>query len=119
MGNDLHRLAKIIATALVREDGLVDLTARQIVLTSQDTLGKALIMSEIEIRLGPVGQHINLPVLERIHRSRIDIQIGIKLLKRHPESTSLQQRSKRSSGQPLAERTHHTTRHENVFHGSA
>ena len=117
VGNDLDGLAEIIAAALIREDGLVDLTAGKIVFTGQDALGEALVVAEIKIGLGAVGQHIHLAVLKRVHRARIHIEVGIEFLHRHPQSTMLQKSSQRCAGKTLAERTDHATRHENVFHG--
>ena len=93
MRNDLNGLPEIIAAAFVGEDCLVDLAAGEIVLTGQDTLGEALIMTEIEVGLRTISQNIDLSVLERIHRSRIDIEVGIELLKRHPQASALQKSS--------------------------
>jgi hypothetical protein len=59
-------------------------------------------MSEIKIGLGAVVQHVNFTVLERIHRSRIDIEIGIELLQNDPQAARFQQCPEGSSGQAFA-----------------
>jgi hypothetical protein len=41
---------------------------------------KPLIMTKIEIRLGPIVGHITLTVLIRIEGAGVDIDIGIKFL---------------------------------------
>ena len=50
-------------------------------------------MSEIEIGLGAVIQHINFAVLKRIHRSGIDIEIRVELLENNAQTAQLEQRA--------------------------
>src|SRR5438093_1148022 len=73
-------------------------------------------MSEIEIGLSAVVQHVNFTVLEGIHCSRIDVEIRIELLQNNAQSARFEQRSKRGGGQTFALRTDHAAGHENVFH---
>ena len=44
-------------------------------------MGKALIMSQIEVGLGPVIGHKDFTVLKRTHGAGINVQIGIKFQK--------------------------------------
>src|SRR5207249_11356977 len=73
-------------------------------------------MSEIEIGLGAVVQHVNFTVLERCHQSRIDIEIGIELLQNDPQTARFQQCPEGSSRQAVAYRTDYAASDENVFH---
>src|SRR5713101_7676357 len=73
-------------------------------------------MTEIEVGFCAVVQHIDFPVLKRIHRPRIDIEIRIELLEHNPQTTQLKQRAERGCGQTFAQRTHDATGNENVFH---
>ena len=79
-GNDLHRLAEIIAAPFLGQDRLVNLAGGEVVLAGQLARGEALVVAEIEIGLRAVLQHIDFAVLIRAHRARIDIEIGIELL---------------------------------------
>ena len=73
MRNHLHGLAQVIAPALPRDDGFVNLSARQAVVPGEHTVREPLVMSEIQVGLGSVVQHVYLAVLERIHRARIHV----------------------------------------------
>ena len=74
-------------------------------------------MAEVEVGFGPVIQHINLAVLIRAHRARIDVQIRIKFLEGDFEAAILEQGAERGGQQPFAERTDHAAGDENIFHG--
>ena len=117
MRDDLDGLAEVVAPPLVGEDGLVDLAACQVVRPRENAIREALVVSQIEIGLGPVGEHVDLSVLERVHRAGIHVEVGIELLKRHTQAPMFQKGPQGSTGQTLAERTDHTTRHENILHG--
>ena len=82
----------------------------------KDAVREPLIMTEIEVGFCAVIQHIDFPVLKRIHRPRIDIEIRIELLEHNPQTTQLKQRAERGCGQTFAQRTHDATGNENVFH---
>src|SRR5467141_2663117 len=73
-------------------------------------------MSEIEISFRAVAQHIDFAVLKRAHRSRIDIQVGVKLLHDHAEFSMLEQCSERCRRQAFAKRTDHPAGYKDVFH---
>ena len=102
MRNHLHGLAEIIAAPLFQDHALVNLTAGEIVVPREDAVGEALVMAKIEIGLRAVVQHVNFAVLKRIHRPRIDIEIGIELLEHNAQTAQLEQRSERSRGQAFA-----------------
>ena len=64
----LRRTVSQIAPALwlaFREEVLVD---------------EALVVADVEIGLGAVLGHEDLAVLERAHRARVDVQVGVELL---------------------------------------
>ena len=62
-----------------------------------------------------IVQHINLAVLEGIHRSRVNIQVRVKLLNGYLQSTVFEERPQRSGCESLTQRTHHTTSDKNIF----
>jgi len=53
-------------------------------------MGKPLIMSEIQIRFGPVIRDINFSMLERVHGTRINIDVWIKLLDGYRQATAFE-----------------------------
>ena len=68
-------------------------------MSSKDTIGEALVMAKIEIRLRAVVEHVNFPVLKRVHRSWINIQIRIEFLENNAQTTRFKQCAERGCGQ--------------------
>ena len=114
--NHLYRFAEIIASALLVENGLINLAAGEIVNPGQFHVGEPLVVAEVEIGFRAVIQHVNFAVLIRAHRARIDVQVGIEFLQRDFEAAILEQRAERGGGQSFAQRTHHAASNKNVFH---
>ena len=81
---------------------LVNLAAGEIVVPRENAIGESLVVAEIEIGFRAVVQHVNFAVLERIHRSGIDIEIRIKFLENNAQTARFEQRAERSRGQPFA-----------------
>lgn len=86
--DDLHRVAEVFAAALLGDDGGVHLAGGHVGGAVQILIQEALIVSDVQIGLGAVVGDEDFAVLERIHRSRIDIQIGIELLHGDRKATS-------------------------------
>ena len=103
MRDHLHGLPEVVATAFLSQNGLIDLTAGEVVRAGEDAVCEALIVSQIEIGLRSVGQNIDLTMLKGIHRAGIDIEVGVELLKNHLQSTPLQQSPQRGCREPFAE----------------
>lgn len=83
MGNNLYCAAAVIAAALFLENSPVHLACRHIGVLVETLVDKTLIMTEVQICLGAVVRHKNFAVLNRIHRTGVDVDIGIKLLHGH------------------------------------
>ena len=79
-------------------------------------VGEALVVAQVEVRLGAVVGDIHLAVLIRAHRARIDVDIRIELLQGDLVAVTFEQRADRGGGQPLAERRDDAAGHEDVFH---
>ena len=114
--NHLHSFTQVIAAPLLEDHVFVDLAAGEIVVARKNAIGEALVMAEIEVGFRAVVQHVNFSMLERVHRSRIHVQVGIELLEHDPQTAQLEKRAEGSSGQALAQRTHHSARNKNIFH---
>ncbi len=50
---------------------------------------EALVVPEVEVGFGAIVEDINLAVLKRAHRARIDIEVRIKFLDAHLEPPHL------------------------------
>ncbi len=100
--NHLHGLAEVIAAPLPQDHVFINLAAGEIVVPREHAIGEALVMAEIEIGLRAVIQHINLAMLERIHRPRIDVQVRIELLEHDPQTAQLEQGAEGSRRQAFA-----------------
>ncbi len=80
MGDDLDGLAQVLALALFAYDGFIDLAGRPVVNPRRFRRCEPLVVAEVEIGLGAVVGDVDLPMLERAHRPRIDVEIGIEFL---------------------------------------
>ena len=80
--NHLHGFAQVIAAPFARDDLLVDAAAGQVVALRQPRVGEAFVVAQVEIGLGAVVGDEDFAMLERAHRARIHIQVGIELLAR-------------------------------------
>src|SRR5438067_1331620 len=74
-----------------------------------------LVVTQVEVRLRPVVEHVHLAVLVGAHRARIDIQIRIEFLHPDLQPASLQEHPDRRRGQPFAEGTDHAAGNEYVL----
>ena len=115
MRNDLHGLAEIFAAALLMQHIRIDLARRQIGKPVEVLVDEALIMPEVEVRFGAVLGDIDLAVLIGAHGTRIDIDIGIKLLRGDLEAAALEQSAERGRRNALAESRDHTAGHKNIL----
>ena len=100
--NHLHGFAEVIAAPFLQDHAFVNLAAGEIVVARKNAIGEALVVAEIEIGLRAVVQHVDFAVLERVHRSRIDVQIRIELLEDDAQAAQLEKRAERSRRQAFA-----------------
>src|SRR5699024_10885724 len=71
--------------------------------TGHITMQESFVVSYIEVGHGTVRGHENLTVLERIHGSRIHVEIRIEFLHRDTEATRRKQLPEAGRGQSLAQ----------------
>ena len=102
MRNHLHRLAQVVAAPLLQDDLLVDAPRRQVVIARQRRMREPLVVPKVQIGFRAVVGHKNLAMLERRHRSRIDVQIRVKLHHVHAKTAALEQASDRCGRKALA-----------------
>ena len=101
MGNDLHGAAEIVAAPFLGDHGRIDAAGGDVVALARRNAGEALIVAEVQIGLGAVVGDVDLAVLIRTHRPRIDVEIGIELAQAHLESARLQQAPSAAAEMPL------------------
>ena len=96
--------AEVVAAALAADDRVVDGAGGDVGGARGVVVGEALVVAEIEIGLGAVLGDEHLAVLERAHRPRVDVDVGVELLDLDPEAAGDQQAADRGRGDPLAQR---------------
>src|SRR5205085_11390646 len=101
--DDLHRLAEVVAAPLFLDDLEVDAAGGEVALARGAHGGEALVVAEVEVRLGTVIGDEDLAVLERRHRPRIDVDVRVELLQRDLEAARLEQSADGGGGDALAE----------------
>ena len=103
----LHRLAEVVAAALLLEHALVDLARGEVVGPLHLGRDEALVVAEVEVGLGAVVGDEDLAVLERRHRARIDVEIRIELDEGDFEAPRFEDRGEGRRSDALAQRGHH------------
>jgi hypothetical protein len=101
--NHLHRLAEILATPLLLDHRIVDLAGREVVAPLHAGIGEALVVPEVEVGFGAVLGHEDLAVLERTHRSGIDVDVRVELEVGDLDAARLEDCSQRRGGDTLAQ----------------
>ena len=116
--DDLHGVAEVLAAALARDHLRVDLPGRDVRGLAELDVEEALVVPDVEIGLGAVVGDEDLAVLERIHRARIDVQVGVELLHHDAQSARGEQIAQARGGQTFAQRGNDTPGHEDVPGGA-
>src|SRR5690606_10489992 len=109
----LNGRTEIFAAPLLRDHRLVDAAGREIAVAPRLGAHEALVVPEVEIRLGAVVRDVHLAVLERAHRARIDVDVRIELDQADFESARLENRAKTRRRDALAERRNDAAGDEN------
>jgi len=114
--NDLNGLALEFAAALLANDPVIHLAAREIVELGEHAIREPLVVAQVEVGFGAVVEDVDFPVLERAHRPRIDVEVGVELLQDDLETPVFQEGAQGCRCQPFAEGTDHPSCKEYVFH---
>ncbi len=115
VGNGLDRPAQVVAAALLADDGLIDLAGGHRGAAGQVLVQKALVVTQVKVRLGTVGGDVHLPVLIGGHGAGVDVEIGIDLLDDDGDVAGLEDSADGSGGDALAYRTDNTAGYEYVL----
>ena len=98
MRDYLDRAAAVIPAPLPLQDGPVDFSGGDVGISGEGFVDEALVVPQIQIRLGSVVRHEDLSVLHRVHGARIDIDIGVKFLHGDPIAPGLQKAAQGGCG---------------------
>ena len=118
VGDDLHGPAQVVSAALLVDHGKIDLAGGEIVAAVEAGRGEPFVVPEIQVRLRPVVEDEDLPVLEGVHGPGVHVDVGIQLLIGHPEAPALQERADGGRGQALSQRGKHPAGDENKLRSS-
>ena len=101
--NDLHGLAEVLTPALLAQHRVVDLARGEVVVLASAGVGEALVVAEVEVRLGAVFRDKDLSVLEGAHGAWVDVEVWVHLDDGHRQASGLQQRAHGCGGDALAQ----------------
>ena len=104
----LHGGTEVVAAPLALDHRVVDGAGGHVGGPRGVLVGEALVVAEVEVGLRPVLGDEDLAVLERAHRPRIDVDVGVELLQLDPEAAGDEEAADRGRGDPLAESRDHS-----------
>ena len=99
----------------LRDHLRVDLPGRDVGRLVEVDVEEALVVADVEVGLGAVVGDEDLAVLERVHRARIDVQIGVELLHDDAQAARREQVAETRGGEALTERGDDAPGHEDVL----
>ena len=83
MRDDLNGSPEVVPASLLGNNRVVNLAGGKIIILAQLGMCKPFVMAEIKIGFGAIIGYKNLTMLERIHCTRIHVNIRIEFLKCH------------------------------------
>ena len=113
--DDLHGVAQVLAAPLLGDHGRVHLAGGDVGAADQVGVEEALVVADVEVGLGAVLGDEHLAVLERVHRARVDVEVGVELLHGDVQPAGLEQAAEAAGRQSLAEGRGHPAGDEDVL----
>ena len=117
--DDLDGRAEVVAAALAADDRVVDRAGRDVGAATGVRVGEALIVAEVQVRLGAILGDEDLAVLVRRHRAGVDVDVRVELLEGDREAARHEQAPDRRGGDALPQRRDDTAGDEDEAGGSA
>ncbi len=102
--DDLDRVAEVLAAPLARDHLGVDLAGRDVRGGFEVDVEEALVVADVEVRLGAVLGDEHLAVLERVHRPGVDVEVRVELLHGDAQAARAEQTTEAGRREALAER---------------
>ena len=116
MRNYLDGSSAVISPPLLLQHGPVNLSGGHIGILIQALIDESLIMSQIQIRLRSIVGDEYLAVLDRIHGSRIHIDIGIEFLHGYLVASGFQKPSQGRRRNSFSQARHHASSHKYILY---
>ena len=113
--DDLHRFTEEFSAALLIEDVPVYLAGRQVGKLVQVLIDESFIMTQVQVGLCPILGNEDLAVLEGTHRTGVDIDVGVELLRGDLQSPRLQQPAQRGGRDAFAQSGDDASAYEYIF----
>ena len=113
MRNHLHRAALVAAAAFAVENCGINLSGGGVVELCELFVNKTFVMADVKIGLCSVIGHENFAVLIGVHRSRVNIEIGVELHNRYAVAPCFQQPAQCGGGDAIAQRGNYAPANEN------
>ena len=82
----------------------VDLAGGDVRLAGERPVEEPLVVADVEVGLGAVLGDEDLTVLERVHRPRVDVEVGVELLHHHAQPARGEQVAEAGGGEALTQR---------------
>ncbi len=99
---DVGHYERFLDTRLRGEANVTTGQVYSTVIAAEPGVQEALVVAHIQVSLGAVVGDEDLAVLERVHRSRVDVEVGVQLLHRDPQAAHPEEPAEAGSGQALA-----------------
>jgi hypothetical protein len=115
MRDDLDRVSEVLSPALLGDDGGVDLPRGHVRGLVEVDVEEPLVVTDVEVGLCSIVGHEDLAVLERVHRSRVDVEVGIELLHHDMQPAGGEEVAETGGREAFAETGDHATRDEDVL----
>ncbi|BAI65237.1 hypothetical protein RMDY18_14050 [Rothia mucilaginosa DY-18] len=112
--DDLDGVAEVFAAAFLCDNGGVDLTGGHVSGLVEVFVQEALVVSDVEVGFSTVVGDKDFTVLEGVHRTGVDVQVGVELLHGHREATCAKKLTEGRGRQALTERRCNAAGYENL-----
>ena len=76
----LHRLTQIIPLTLLVDHALIDTSGTDIIRTGSLDIQETLVMAQVQLSLISIDGNVTFPMLIRVQRTRVDVDVRIKFL---------------------------------------
>ena len=115
MGYDLNSRAEILAAALLVEHVPIHLAGGEVRILVEVLVDKTLVVAEVKVGLRAVLRDVNLAVLIGTHGTRINVDIGVELLRRNLEPARFENSSERRRSYSLSEAGDDSSGHKDIL----
>ena len=112
--NHLNGLAKIVATTLTVDDGLVDPASSDRIVARCADASETLIVAKVEVGLHAIDSHIALTMLVWVERTRVDVDIWVELLYCDFVASCLKQHTDARRNNAFTEGGNHTSCYKDI-----